>query len=116
MLVLEVARVTEAAAIAAARLRGRGDEKAADGAAVDAMRKELAKVNIKGRVVIGEGEMDESPMLYIGEEVGTATAPRSTSPSIRWRARPSAPRRCRTRWPCWPSPSAAACSMRPTCT
>ena len=70
VLVLEVARVTEAAAIAAAKLRGRGDEKAADKAAVDAMRKELAKVHIRGRVVIGEGEMDESPMLYIGEEVG----------------------------------------------
>jgi fructose-1,6-bisphosphatase II / sedoheptulose-1,7-bisphosphatase len=75
VLVLEVARVTEAAAIAAARLRGRGDEKAADGAAVDAMRKELAKIDIKGRVVIGEGEMDESPMLYIGEEVGTGNGP-----------------------------------------
>ena len=75
VLVLEVARVTEAAAIAAARLRGRGDEKAADGAAVDAMRKELAKIDIKGRVVIGEGEMDESPMLYIGEEVGTNNGP-----------------------------------------
>jgi fructose-1,6-bisphosphatase II / sedoheptulose-1,7-bisphosphatase len=75
VLVLEVARVTEAAAIAAARLRGRGDEKAADNAAVDAMRKQLAKVNIRGRVVIGEGEMDESPMLYIGEEVGTGDGP-----------------------------------------
>ena len=75
ILVLEVARVTEAAAIAAARLRGKGDEKAADGAAVDAMRTELAKVNIRGRVVIGEGEMDESPMLYIGEEVGTGDGP-----------------------------------------
>jgi fructose-1,6-bisphosphatase II / sedoheptulose-1,7-bisphosphatase len=75
VLVLEVARVTEAAAIAAARLRGRGDEKGADKAAVDAMRKQLAKVNIRGRVVIGEGEMDESPMLYIGEEVGTGEGP-----------------------------------------
>ena len=75
VLVLEVARVTEAAAIAAARLRGRGDEKAADKAAVDAMRKELAKVHVKGRVVIGEGEMDESPMLYIGEEVGIGDGP-----------------------------------------
>jgi fructose-1,6-bisphosphatase II / sedoheptulose-1,7-bisphosphatase len=75
VLVLEVARVTEAAAIAAARLRGRGDVKAADGAAVDAMRKELAKVHIRGRVVIGEGEMDESPMLYIGEEVGIGDGP-----------------------------------------
>ena len=75
VLVLEVARVTEAAAIAAARLRGRGDEKAADKAAVDAMRHELGKVHIKGRVVIGEGEMDESPMLYIGEEVGVGDGP-----------------------------------------
>jgi fructose-1,6-bisphosphatase II / sedoheptulose-1,7-bisphosphatase len=75
VLVLEVARVTEAAAIAAARLRGRGDEKAADKAAVDAMRGELAKIHIKGRVVIGEGEMDESPMLYIGEEVGLGDGP-----------------------------------------
>jgi fructose-1,6-bisphosphatase II / sedoheptulose-1,7-bisphosphatase len=75
VLVLEVARVTEAAAIGAARLRGRGDEKSADGAAVEAMRRELAKVNIRGRVVIGEGEMDESPMLYIGEEVGTGEGP-----------------------------------------
>jgi fructose-1,6-bisphosphatase II / sedoheptulose-1,7-bisphosphatase len=75
VLVLEVARVTEAAAIAAARLRGRGDEKAADGAAVDAMRRELAKIHVKGRVVIGEGEMDESPMLYIGEEVGLGDGP-----------------------------------------
>ena len=75
VLVLEVARVTEAAAIAAARLRGRGNEKAADKAAVEAMRRELARVSIKGRVVIGEGEMDEAPMLYIGEEVGTGEGP-----------------------------------------
>ncbi|MCK9912577.1 fructose-bisphosphatase class II, partial [Microbacteriaceae bacterium K1510] len=64
-LVLEVTRVTEAAAIAAARLRGRGAEKAADKAAVDAMRRELANLPIRGTVVIGEGEMDEAPMLYI---------------------------------------------------
>jgi fructose-1,6-bisphosphatase II / sedoheptulose-1,7-bisphosphatase len=75
VLVLEVARVTEAAAIGAARLRGRGDEKAADKAAVDAMRTELGKIHIRGRVVIGEGEMDESPMLYIGEEVGIGDGP-----------------------------------------
>jgi fructose-1,6-bisphosphatase II / sedoheptulose-1,7-bisphosphatase len=75
VLVLEVARVTEAAAIAAARLTGRGNEKAADKAAVDAMRSELGKVAIRGRVVIGEGEMDEAPMLYIGEEVGTGSGP-----------------------------------------
>jgi fructose-1,6-bisphosphatase II / sedoheptulose-1,7-bisphosphatase len=75
MLVLEVARVTEAAAIAAARLRGRGHEKAADKAAVDAMRRELAKLAIRGTVVIGEGEMDEAPMLYIGEKVGSGEGP-----------------------------------------
>ena len=75
ILVLEVARVTEAAAIAAARWRGKGLNKAADKAAVDAMRKELGRVAINGRVVIGEGEMDEAPMLYIGEEVGTGVGP-----------------------------------------
>src|SRR5262245_61732985 len=75
ILVLEVARVTEVAAIAAARLRGRGNEKAADKAAVDAMRRELGQVNSKGTVVIGEGEMDAAPMLYIGEEIGTGEGP-----------------------------------------
>ncbi len=75
VLVLEVTRVTEAAAIAAARLRGRGAEKAADKAAVDAMRRELAKLQIQGTVVIGEGEMDEAPMLYIGEKVGAGEGP-----------------------------------------
>lgn len=75
VLVLEVARVTEVAAIAAARWRGKGSNKAADKAAVDAMRKELGRIQIRGRVVIGEGEMDEAPMLYIGEEVGTGEGP-----------------------------------------
>ncbi|MBN8995718.1 MAG: class II fructose-bisphosphatase [Rhizobiales bacterium] len=76
VLALELARVTERAAVAAARLRGRGDEKAADQAAVDAMRRELNKLQIDGTVVIGEGERDEAPMLYIGEEVGTRNGPR----------------------------------------
>jgi fructose-1,6-bisphosphatase II / sedoheptulose-1,7-bisphosphatase len=75
MLSLGLARVSEAAAIACARLIGRGDEKAADQAAVDAMRRELNKLDIRGVVVIGEGERDEAPMLYIGEEVGTGTGP-----------------------------------------
>ena len=75
ILVLEVARVTEAAAIAAAQMRGRGNEKAADKAAVDAMRRELGRVEIRGTVVIGEGEMDEAPMLYIGEKVGIGEGP-----------------------------------------
>ncbi|GAB4230332.1 MAG: class II fructose-bisphosphatase [Deltaproteobacteria bacterium] len=75
-LALEVVRVTEAAALAAARLMGRGDNVAADQAAVTAMRKALNFVQFKGRVVIGEGERDEAPMLFIGEEVGAAEAPR----------------------------------------
>jgi fructose-1,6-bisphosphatase II / sedoheptulose-1,7-bisphosphatase len=69
-LTLEAARVTEAAAIAATDLVGRGDEKTADQAAVDAMRKAFNEVKIDGTVVIGEGERDEAPMLYIGEKVG----------------------------------------------
>lgn len=75
ILTLEIARVTERAAVAAARLRGRGDEKEADQVAVDAMRQELNKLPISGTVVIGEGERDEAPMLYIGEEVGTRNGP-----------------------------------------
>ncbi|WP_322895160.1 MULTISPECIES: class II fructose-bisphosphatase [unclassified Yoonia] len=72
---LGLARVSEAAAIACAPLIGRGDEKAADQAAVDAMRTQLNKLDIAGVVVIGEGERDEAPMLYIGEEVGTGNGP-----------------------------------------
>ena len=72
VLVLEMVRVTEAAAIAAARLVGRGDEKAADAAAVEAMRAALNELPMDGTVVIGEGERDEAPMLYIGEKVGSA--------------------------------------------
>lgn len=68
-------RVTEEAAIAAARMVGRGDEKKADAAAVDAMRSAFNAVDFRGRVVIGEGERDEAPMLYIGEEVGTGKGP-----------------------------------------
>jgi fructose-1,6-bisphosphatase II / sedoheptulose-1,7-bisphosphatase len=75
ILTLEIARVTERAAVAASRLRGRGDEKEADQVAVDAMRQELNKLPIAGTVVIGEGERDEAPMLYIGEEVGTRNGP-----------------------------------------
>jgi fructose-1,6-bisphosphatase II / sedoheptulose-1,7-bisphosphatase len=71
VLVLEMVRVTEAAAIAASRLIGRGDEKAADAAAVEAMRAALNELPMDGTVVIGEGERDEAPMLYIGERVGS---------------------------------------------
>ena len=75
MLSLGLARVSEAAAHASALLIGRGDEKAADQAAVNAMREQLNMLDIKGVVVIGEGERDEAPMLYIGEEVGTGNGP-----------------------------------------
>ncbi|SFP74003.1 class II fructose-bisphosphatase [Sphingomonas rubra] len=75
VLVLEMVRVTEAAAIAASTLTGRGDEKAADAAAVEAMRAAFNDLDIDGTVVIGEGERDEAPMLYIGEKVGTGQGP-----------------------------------------
>jgi fructose-1,6-bisphosphatase II / sedoheptulose-1,7-bisphosphatase len=75
-LALEVVRVTEWAALAASKLMGRGDEKAADQAAVDAMRSALNGLRIEGTVVIGEGERDEAPMLYIGEKVGTGDGPK----------------------------------------
>ncbi len=75
-LALEAVRVTEAAALSASRLAGRGDEKAADQAAVDAMRRALNALAIDGTVVIGEGERDEAPMLYIGEKVGTGRGPK----------------------------------------
>jgi fructose-1,6-bisphosphatase II / sedoheptulose-1,7-bisphosphatase len=76
ILTLEIVRVTERAAVSAARLRGHGQEKAADQAAVDAMRRELNKLPIDGTVVIGEGELDEAPMLYIGEKVGSKQGPK----------------------------------------
>lgn len=75
-LALEAVRVTEAAALAASRLMGRGDERAADQVAVDAMRGALNSLDIEGTVVIGEGERDAAPMLFIGEEVGTGAGPK----------------------------------------
>src|SRR6201996_8139324 len=76
VLTLEIVRVTERAAVSAARLRGHGNEKAADQAAVDAMRRELNKLPIDGTVVIGEGECDEGPMLFIGEAGGIKAGPK----------------------------------------
>ena len=75
-LTIEAVRVTEAAAIAAAEVMGRGDEKIADQAAVDAMRTALNRLHMDGTVVIGEGERDEAPMLFIGEKVGTGDGPK----------------------------------------
>jgi fructose-1,6-bisphosphatase II / sedoheptulose-1,7-bisphosphatase len=76
VLSIEIVRVTERAAVSAARLRGHGKSKASDQAAVDAMRRELNKLPIDGTVVIGEGEMDEAPMLFIGEQVGNKSGPK----------------------------------------
>ena len=76
VLTLELVRVTERAAVAASYLVGRGNEKDADQVAVDAMRKELNQLDIDGEVVIGEGERDEAPMLFIGEKVGSGKGPK----------------------------------------
>src|SRR5258707_5329196 len=76
ILSIEIVRVTERAAVSAARWRGRGNEKEADQAAVDAMRREMNRLPIDGTVVIGEGERDEAPMLFIGEKVGKKTGPK----------------------------------------
>ncbi len=75
-LALEAVRVTEAAALSASLLMGRGDERSADQAAVNAMREALSSLSIDGRIVIGEGEQDEAPMLYVGEKVGTGKGPK----------------------------------------
>ncbi len=75
MLTLELVRVTERAAIAAAAVRGRGDEQRADQAAVEAMWAELNRLDIRGRIVVGEGERDVAPKLYVGEEMGTGEGP-----------------------------------------
>ena len=72
---LEMVRATEAAALASARVMGRGDEMLADQVAVDAMRSSLNRIEMDGTVVIGEGERDEAPMLFIGEKVGTGSGP-----------------------------------------
>ena len=101
-LALEGVRITEAAALASARFMGRGDHNAADQAATEAMRGAFNDLDVNGEVVIGEGERDEAPMLYIGERVGRAGAGGlgdRRSPSTRSRAPTSAP-------PAPPTPSA----------
>ena len=120
---LDFLSVVEQAAIACAHTMGQGDGHAADQAAVEAMRKCLDTVAIDGTIVIGEGERDEAPMLYIGEKVGSAAGGaaadrcrRSTSRSIRSKARTCARRAPRTRWPCSPRRTKAACCTRPIST
>ena len=87
-LAMELVRVTEAAALAAGRWVGRGDKNGGDGAAVDAMRELISTVEMAGVVVIGEGEKDEAPMLYNGEEVGTGTGPAVSQPGSALARRP----------------------------
>ena len=119
---LEFLRVVEQAAIACAHTMGQGDRHESDHAAVEAMRRTLDDVPIDGTIVIGEGERDEAPMLFIGEKVGQATrghdraCRRSTSRSIRSRARTSARPARPTRSPCSRRPSRADCCTRPTST
>ena len=121
---LDFLRVVEQAAIACAHTMGQGDRHRSDQVAVEAMRKEMDSLPIDGTIVIGEGERDEAPMLYIGEKVGIGAhkaptpppIPRSTSRSIRSRA-PTCARSARpTRSPCSRRRSAAACCTRPTST
>ena len=109
-LALELVRVTESAATFASRWIGRGDKIAADQAAVDAMRLMLDTVSMRGVVVIGEGEKDEAPMLFNGEEIGDGPVQRSTSRSTRSRARGSPRSACRTPSPSSRSRSAGRCS------
>ena len=111
LLALEMVRVTEAAALASAPVHGPGRKDEADRAATEAMRRTMDEVEIAGTIVIGEGERDEAPMLYIGEQVGRRDgddAPRSTSRSTRSRARTSSPTARRTRSPCSRRPRRAA--------
>ena len=109
-------RVTEAAALAAGRWAGRGDKEGGDGAAVDAMRDVIASVPMRGVVVIGEGEKDEAPMLYNGEEVGDGTGP-----EYRHRRRPggrhhaAGQRDAERDRGAWPPPTGAACTTRARC-
>ena len=101
ILALEMVRVTQAAAVESARYMGRGDRMAADRAATEAMRKTFDDVEMAGTIVIGEGERDKAPMLFIGEQVGVALpgSRRSTLQSIRWRAPTSSPWASPTRSP-----------------
>ena len=90
-LIQEILEVVEQAAIASAKLTGLGQKDEADAAAVEAMRLRMGKIEMKGKIVIGEGERDEAPMLYIGEEVGSGSCLLYTSPSPRDRTRSRMP-------------------------
>ena len=120
-LALEFLRVVENAAIESARTMGQGDRPLSDQAATEAMRQTMDTVPMHGTIVIGEGERDDAPMLYIGEQVGGPykdgrDVPMSTSPSIRSKAPTSAPPDRPEPSPSSPLPKRAACCMLPTAT
>ena len=108
-------RVVETAAIASARTMGQGERKLSDQVATEAMRQTMDSIPMRGTIVIGEGERDEAPMLYIGEKVGRrisrrhAKCQKSISPSTRSKEPISAPPERPDRLPCWPRPNAADC-------
>ena len=112
-LALELVRATEAAAIRAVPFIGRGDKEAADGAAVDAMRAFFSTVNFDGRIVIGEGEKDEAPMLYNGEKVGSGRGPRADVAVDPIDGTTLTAGDNRTRCRLSPSPTPVRCSTRP---
>lgn len=109
-------RITEQAALAAWPQTGCGDKNKIDGLAVTAMREALNSIAIRGRIVIGEGEIDQAPMLWIGEEVGTAPDQRSISLSILLKVREWWRWGNAMRWPSWRLPLAAVCYMPLICT
>ena len=115
-LALEIVRVTEAAALASAQWMGRGKKNEADDAATTAMRKMFDSVNMDGIVVIGEGELDEAPMLYIGERLGTRMGPKVDIAVVRWRGRISSPRGIIMPWLLSRSQITAHSSMHLICT
>jgi len=115
-LIQEILEVVEQAAIASAKLTGLGQKDEADAAAVEAMRTRMGAIQMKGRIVIGEGERDEAPMLYIGEEVGSGTGPGVDFAVDPCEGTNLAPTTRMAPWPCWPPPTAVACSMLPTST
>ena len=119
---LELVRVVEIAAIAAARSMGQGDPQASDHTAVEAMRTEFEKIPMAGRIVIGEGERDKAPMLYIGEKIGGAAprtasiTPGSTLPLILSKAPTFVPREPKAPWPCSRPRNVEVCCTLPTAT
>ena len=112
----EILEIVEQAAIASASLSGKGLKDEADALAVDAMRKRMNQIQMQGRIVIGEGERDEAPMLYIGEEVGTGTGPALTLLLTLAKAPTFAPSTSAAPWLFSPLPTVVVCSTPPTST